>query len=130
MAYLVDTNLIIEHAKGISKTIELLRLLKEKDNLFCSVISFTEFRVGLKKNIDFQMRRVKETYFPLEVTSEIAELAGEYLQKYVPRILKFDISDAIIAATAIVNKMTLVTHNIKHFPMSEIKIAEKCRKVV
>ena len=76
------------------------------------------------------MRRVRESYSPLDITPEIAELAGAYLQKYTPRILRFDISDAIIAATAIVHKLILVTKNVKHFPMPEIKIARECKKLV
>ena len=130
MAYLIDTNLIIEHSKNIAQTVELLHRLKEKDDLFCSVISLTEYRVGLAKNISSQMRKVKATYFPLDVTPEIAELAGAFLQKYTPRILRFDISDAIIAATASIYELNLATKNIKHFPMSDVKIAKECRSLV
>lgn len=130
MAYLVDTNLIIEHSKDVAAAVELLRRLKEKDDLFCSVISLTEFRVGLERKIRWQMKKVKESYFPLNVTPEIAELAGAYLRKYTPRILRFDISDAIVAATAIVHGLSLVTKNIKHFPMPEIKIAKECKKLL
>lgn len=129
MGYLVDTNLIIEHSKDIPRSVELLRKLKEQNDLFCSVISITEFRVGLTKNVEWQIKKLEETYIPLDVTSKIAELAGEYLQKYIPKVLKFDISDAIIAATAIENKLILVTRNLKHFPMPEIKIAKECKKL-
>lgn len=76
------------------------------------------------------MEKVKRAYFPLDVTSRIAELAGAYLQKYHSRYQNFDISDALIAATSVIKRLTLLTRNIKHFPMAEIRIAKECKNLV
>lgn len=57
----------------------------------------------------------------LEVSDEIADIAGEYMNKY-RKSHGINMADAIIAATARHVDVTLYTLNKKHYPMEEVKV--------
>lgn len=56
------------------------------------------------------------------VTSTIAKQAGWYWQQYIKRLKNLHIIDCLLAATAKIHDLTLVTLNTRHFPMKDIKI--------
>lgn len=115
--YLVDSDIIIWYLKGGEKEAELLEKLSKNGDLFFSVVTITEVRVGLTKQAAKVINQLKNIFVPLQITPEIAELAGAYKQKY-----KLDIADMLIAATARTHDLILVTYNKKHFPMPEVKL--------
>lgn len=58
---------------------------------------------------------------PVDVDTAIADRAGEYLKKFA-RSHSVTIGDAIIAATAKEMGGSMVTRNLKHYPMKDIRI--------
>ena len=115
--FLVDSDIIIWYLKGRDKEVQLLEELAEKGELFTSVVTIAEIRAGLTKDTKKIILELKNIFKPLNISEEIAELTGEFKQKY-----KLDIADMFIAATAVINKLTLVTYNKKHFSMPQIKL--------
>jgi hypothetical protein len=59
-----------------------------------------------------------------EVTRNLAELAGEYKREYAGKGITLSLSDVMIAAVAISNGLTLVTDNLRHYPMPELNIKQ------
>lgn len=119
MHYLIDTNIIIYRLKNLGNV--NANFLKNKDNhMSLSVISYGELVFGAKKSkaVEKNMETVNaiKSIFPLlEITSEIMNIFGE-IKVYTQKIGKtIDDMDLLIAATAITNNFTLVTHNTKHF---------------
>lgn len=117
--YLIDTNIIIYRLKNLGNV--NANFLKNKDNhMSLSVISYGELVFGAKKSkaVEKNMETVNaiKSIFPLlEITSEIMNIFGE-IKAYTQKIGKtIDDMDLLIAATAITNNFTLVTHNTKHF---------------
>ena len=119
MHYLIDTNIIIYRLKNLGNV--NANFLKNKDkHMSLSVISYGELVFGAKKSkaVEKNMETVNaiKSIFPLlEITSEIMNIFGEikaYTQKIGKTIADMDL---LIAATAITNNFTLVTHNMKHF---------------
>ena len=117
--YLIDTNIIIYRLKNLGNV--NANFLKNKDNhMSLSVISYGELVFGAKKSkaVEKNMETVNaiKSIFPLlEITSEIMNIFGE-VKAYTQKIGKtIDDMDLLIAATAITNNFTLVTHNTKHF---------------
>ena len=51
------------------------------------------------------------------VDEKIAEQAGELGRRWLPGNRGIDAADLSIAATAILLNASLLTHNVKHFPM-------------
>ena len=119
MHYLIDTNIIIYRLKNLGNV--NANFLKNKDkHMSLSVISYGELVFGAKKSkaVEKNMETVNaiKSIFPLlEITSEIMNIFGE-IKVYTQKIGKtIDDMDLLIAATAITNNFTLVTHNTKHF---------------
>lgn len=119
MHYLIDTNIIIYRLKNLGNV--NANFLKNKDkHMSLSVISYGELVFGAKKSkaAEKNMETVNaiKSIFPLlEITSEIMNIFGE-IKAYTQKIGKtIDDMDLLIAATAITNNFTLVTHNTKHF---------------
>lgn len=119
MHYLIGTNIIIYRLKNLGNV--NANFLRNKDkHMSLSVVSYGELVFGAKKSkaVEKNMETVNaiKVIFPLiEITSEIMNTFGE-IKAYTQKIGKtIDDMDLLIAATAITNDFTLVTHNTKHF---------------
>ncbi|OQX01618.1 MAG: VapC toxin family PIN domain ribonuclease [Desulfobacteraceae bacterium IS3] len=133
MRYLLDTCLISELSKSVpnQKVIEWLKKISS-DSLFLSVITIGEIRKGLSK---LQSSEKKE---------RLTDWLDTLLKLYRKRILSIDLRiaekwgllqgnaekigkpmssvDSLLAATAIVNNLTLVTRNESDFEVGEVPI--------
>lgn len=117
--FLVDSDIVIWYLKDREKEVRLLRELSERGKLFFSVVTIAEIRAGLTKKAQDVISELKNVFEPINLTPEIAELAGDFKQKY-----RLDIADMFIAATSVFENLVLVTYNKKHFPMPEIELFE------
>ena len=117
MNYLIDSDIVIWYLKDREKEVNLLKQLELKGNVLISVVTITEVRAGLYKEVSIIIKLLQEYFLPIPVNSQIAELAGEFRQKY-----NLGIADMLIAATAVITQSKLITYNKKHFPMKEIKL--------
>jgi hypothetical protein len=112
---LVDTTILVDHLRGHEDARQYLKSIEGARSV--SVVSRAELFAGVFDEAD---RRRVETLLSAfrehEVTPRIAEMAGFFKRDYQPSH-GTGIADALIAATAEVHEMRLVTLNEKHFPM-------------
>lgn len=119
---LLDSDILIDHLRKDRKALEYLRQEIDAGSLlFISVISRTEIFSGARKGEEETIQSLFDLLMPVEVDAAIADRAGEYLKKYAKSHM-VTIGDAIIAATAREMGGHLVTRNLKHYPMKDIKI--------
>lgn len=120
--FLLDTDVLIWVLRGNREIIEKISSLKDKSQLAISVISIAE----IYKNIFPAELTVTEDYLEqhiiLEIDARIAKIAGLYHQQFSKKLKNLSLTDCLIAATANVNDATLVSLNIRHFPMKDIQI--------
>ena len=122
MKIVLDSDVIIECLKGSATVIEKLKQLY----LSATIISYTpislaEIYAGVREN---ERRRVKYFFDNLNFLSiddEVGIKAGEYLRKF-SKSHSMEIADALVAASAFINKAKLYTNNKKHYPMSDIEL--------
>ena len=118
--YLLDTNVVVDYLRGDKKALALLENVKTPQ---ISAASVGEIYHGVRD--DKALRNVKQilTRFNiLHFTESISQRAIKLVERFFLSngLLLFD---ALIAATAIDNNMTLLTSNIKHFKMiKELKL--------
>lgn len=113
--YLADTTVIIDHLRGNEKS----TLFLEKFNPYISVVTIAELIQG-SQNKQEQAQAVKMcvSLSELTINKKISDFAIELMKKFcLSHGLKF--LDALIAATAMENKLTLITGNLKHFTFIE-----------
>ena len=109
MKYLVDSNIIIYHLNNECIATDFLE--KNYQNIAISQVTYIEVLSFPFNNKE--LREVKKLllYFRiLDITSAISEQSIQNRQ-----VKKIKIPDNIIASTAMVHKLTLVTRNTKDF---------------
>lgn len=119
--YLLDTTAIIDYLRDKNNIPVLLeKLCLEGGLLGCCPVNIVEVYEGMR---DKEKATTEEFLNSLEccsITREIGILAGEFKKKYSQKGITLSTADVLIAATAIKNRLTLVTNNAKHFPQKEI----------
>jgi predicted nucleic acid-binding protein len=75
----------------------------------------------MRKGEDDIVNNLFEILTPVSIDVSIAGRAGEYLRKY-GKSHSLSIGDAPIAATSKEMSLTLITRNLKHYPMCDIAI--------
>lgn len=134
MKYLIDTCVLSELIKPQKneKVTEWI-LDKKETHLFISVLTIGELNKGITKLPDSKRKDAINSWVNndlkkrfagriLEITEEIAALWGEIQGKAEKRGKKMAVIDSLIAATAIINNLTVVTRNVKDFKNSGCKI--------
>ncbi len=121
MMFLIDTDIIIWVLRGDTKYEEFLQDLKDKGSLSISTITIAEVYKNVFPSEIVKTETVLNELQTWDVTSAIAKQSGLYWQEYIKRLKNLSLTDCMIAATANVNNLTLISLNVRHFPMKDIK---------
>lgn len=121
-SYLLDSTVIVDLINNRRNRRRIVGEIAAGGMLTCSVISVAEIYAGIRPKEEAVTHQVLSSLVQYEVTAAIAMRAG-YLKNILARQgITILLPDAMIAATAIENRLILVTDNVKHFPMPEIKL--------
>ena len=116
-AALIDSDVLIDAARG---HLEARAFLNDQNRAFrvqVSSISAMELIVGCRNKIELsQTRRFLEPVRILPVDPNISDKAYDLIQEFTLSH-GLMIPDALIAATALENGLTLLTKNTRHFQM-------------
>lgn len=120
--YLLDTSVIIDFLRRKDKEDSLLFRLAEED-LSISIITHTELYAGRsvweRKDAMKELEDLFSDMTVLPLQQDVSKRAGSIKAQH-PRI---NLLDCIVAASAIVHNLSLVTLNMKDFePIQEIKL--------
>jgi hypothetical protein len=121
MKVVFDTNIIIDHLKGLPEAREQLRNIEK--GLFEGLISTITIMELLSAPRMPEQRYVAiknllESFEHVPVDRKVATVAGKLLSTY-RNSHGMDPMDALIAATALVNEAVLFSLNTKHFKYIE-----------
>lgn len=100
---LVDSDVLVDHLRGHH------RLSRGQDDLHVSVVTRAELFAG-RGTEERRIRRLLEPMTDLPVDTAIAERAGR-----LRRTNSLRLPDALIAATALEHRLTLLTRNVSDF---------------
>ncbi len=130
MSFLLDTNVVSEWTKPHPNPglIEWLAEVDE-DEVFLSVVTFAELRHGIERLPAGRRRRQLDQWLRAEVPARfegriilvdgaIGDEWGRLTARHEARGRPIQAMDALIAATAQVHALTLVTRNTKDFQTS------------
>jgi predicted nucleic acid-binding protein len=121
--FLLDTSVIIDTINDKRGRGLLLKgLVHEGHVLACCPINVTEVYAGLRAHEETRTLNLLQSleYYP--ITWPAALLAGELKRDYGRKGITLAIADATIAAVALHNELTLITDNLKHYPMKELSL--------
>ncbi|MDH5324716.1 MAG: type II toxin-antitoxin system VapC family toxin [Gammaproteobacteria bacterium] len=132
--YLIDTNVISEIRKkqkankGVRRYFD--SVINSEDKLYISVVSIGELRRGIElirhrsdirqaKQLEKWLQVILENYQNniLDINEDIAQLWGKLRVPHPENAL-----DKLIAATALINGLTVVTRNTKDFSKTGVTV--------
>ncbi len=122
-SYLLDTSVIIDALNQKRGRWQLLEsFVIGGDTLACSVLTLTEIYAGIRPH-EFE---ITESFLNsiehYDLDPELARYAGLLKNEWARKGRTIGIADIIIAATALVHNLVLVTDNHKDFPMEQLAL--------
>ncbi|OGM25016.1 hypothetical protein A3D00_04170 [Candidatus Woesebacteria bacterium RIFCSPHIGHO2_02_FULL_38_9] len=122
MKYLIDTDYAISFLKGKKEAVEILT--KYQNNLAMSVISLAEILDGIYNQPEEKKRLIDLKDFLtgidiLKVDERVATAFAKIRSKLRAKRALLESLDIIIAATAMDQRLVLITGNKKHFERIE-----------
>jgi predicted nucleic acid-binding protein len=125
--YLLDTNMIIESFLGRQPAATLVKNWIKKGEIAISAIVVAEILSKASQIEGEKLKLLTSRFGVLPIDETVAEIAGRYRQQFLAKKKRVYLLDCLIAATAKLYNLQLVTHNIKDYPMKDIKILKPNR---
>ncbi len=134
MSFLLDTNVISEWNKDVvDPSLRQWIVNTSEEELFLSVVTIGELRYGIERLPAGRRRRDLEAWFSLEIRErfsgrilavdiDTADVFGQILARRNVSRQSSVTMDVWIAATAVVNDLTVVTRNTRDFEALDVPL--------
>ena len=112
---LFDTDVLIDAGKGVPEALQALQEAEQRGEFTVSVVTHMELIVGCRSKAELKaLERFLQRFSVLPQTEDSSGRGVELLRQY--RLSHgLMIADALIAATALVEDLPLVSKNQRHF---------------
>jgi len=112
---LLDSGLIIRHLRNHQPTVQLMRTLGQTERLAIAAITRLEVRAGMQSEERYKTQKLISRFVCYDLDSTVADRTGDLIRSLQSKNQGISIPDAIIAVTALVHQLTVVTYNQAHF---------------
>lgn len=120
--YLLDSDIVIWTLRGKPDVVDAMSKIKDQSKTHISTMTVAEVYMGMFPSEEIVTADLLHQNAIIPVSENIAKEGGLYFNQFRKLRRKMSISDCLIAATAKINELTLVTLNTRHFPMSDISV--------
>jgi predicted nucleic acid-binding protein len=121
--YLLDTSVIIDVLNGKRDREALLKgWLSQGDMLACCAVNISEVYAGMRPKEEAKTEALLQSLDYYEINWEVAKRAGLLKRDYSKKGQTLSLPDTTIAAVALEYNLTLITDNVKHYPMPQLKL--------
>jgi predicted nucleic acid-binding protein len=122
-SFLLDSNVIINFLLNKISTVELINdFLNSGDILVTSAICIAEVQLGVRENEKEKTDLFADSLETFDITVEIGRIGAFFVSEYKKKGVTLNLIDCLVAATCVLNNLTLVTYNKKHFEIPELKL--------
>jgi predicted nucleic acid-binding protein len=121
-SHLLDTNILIRRLRNDQAAATLLNSLEQSSGIYISVVTRTEILAGMRPQQEERTLALLDSLIAFPVDDLVADQAGRWIYRYARRGIHLSVPDALIAATALLEELTLVTMNARHFPMPGLTV--------
>lgn len=119
--YLIDSDLLISYLRGRPTALNLVKEICKEGVPAISSLSYFEIWVGVRPHEEMAVLNFISSLWIMSADQFVAKEAGNYVRAFRKQGVTLSSMDALIAATAKVNDLILVTSNTRHFPMTDIQ---------
>ena len=116
-AYLIDTDVLIDHLRGIDLASRYIEQISHGSIIYLSSITIAELFSGVRDGQEKQRLSQLLSLFKVVAIDHTIATAGGLFRRDYHKSHGIGLADAIIAASAQHVNAALVTLNKKHFPM-------------
>jgi len=121
--YLLDTSVIIDALNGKRGRWQLLKALVESgETLACSAMTVMEIYAGLRPHESATTQAFLDGLEHYAVDRELGRYAGLLKNEWAKQGRTLSAPDIVIAATALIHKLVLMTDSRKDFPMPQLTL--------
>ena len=121
--YLLDTTAPISYTRHRQDVVALVEgLLNGNNQVGICAIGVAEFYSFVRPHEKEAADRLIARLEFFDTTPQMAVEAGRYRYEFARQSITLTITDTITAAVAIANDATLVTANVRDFPMPEVRL--------
>lgn len=120
--YLLDTNIVLEAFWGKEPIAEAVKEWISEGQITVSAITVAEVLSKATKAEKEKLDLLIDQFGSLPADTTVARLAGEYRVEFSRKNKRVYLLDCLIAATAKLYDLTLVTKNITDYPMKDIEV--------
>ncbi|HUO04187.1 MAG TPA: PIN domain-containing protein [Candidatus Binataceae bacterium] len=122
-AYLLDTSVIIDTLNGKRGRKDLLEeLVRAGNTLGCCAINVAEVYAGMRPHEVEATESLLKSLDYYDIEWQIACKAGEIKFENARRGRNLSLSDTLIASVALSHRLTLITDNVKDYPIVGLEI--------
>ena len=119
--YLLDSDTVIGILKGAPDAIQLIAELYRQDDTLCTcLVVVAEVYSGLRPSDAGEADALLRPMRSLMAAPDIGRQAGRWRYEFARQGIQLSAPGCLIAATAHYHRATLITGNIRHFPMTEL----------
>ncbi len=121
-AYLLDTDILIDFLRGRQAAREAIAGIESAGEVpLVSTVSVAELVAGMKAGEERATEALLKVLDKIPVTETVARGGGKLLKAY-RKSHAMELADALIVSTALAREATLVTRNVKHYPLPQLKV--------
>jgi len=113
----VDTSVLVDVLRGSRLARDLLVAKRREGALHSSEVVRAEVLSGMRKAEEARTRDLLDSLEWHPVDQEVAEEAGRLGRRWLGSHGGIDTADLLVAATARLAGLELLTRNVRHFPM-------------
>jgi predicted nucleic acid-binding protein len=122
LSCVLDTDIVIDFLRRRDYARQLLEDWAGRGLLAISTLTHLEVYQGMKRGEEQTTNLFLDGLIPLTVDISVARRAGRLLREMRSKGVTTGIGDAIIAATALEYKVPLLTNNVEHYDLEELKV--------
>jgi predicted nucleic acid-binding protein len=117
MSAVVDTSVLIDYLRGSADAKRVLEEHRAEGPLHASEITRLEVLAGMRPSEADATRSLLSAFEWHSVDEDVAERAGALERKWLASHHTIDSADLAVGATAEALGVSLLTRNVRHFPM-------------
>ena len=119
--YLLDTTALIDFSKRREPAFSLVRrFIEDGDEVGVSPINVAEFYSGLAPSQQDVWDEFFEPLLLWPISLAAAKQAGRFRYDFARRGISLSTTDTLVAAVAREHRATIVTSNVKDYPMDDV----------
>ena len=121
--FLLDTDAVVDYINQRPEVSMLLRRLASAGDTTCvCTVVLAEVHSGLGERYQPRALELLAASEYLPASEAIARQAGAWRYAYARRGIQLSTTDVLVAATALAYSATVVTRNVRDYPMPEVSI--------